>query len=115
MRRLSGFEEPRVTFGLTRGFGFRSESSTLATKRQDTLRVPRIVKIMNAETNGHIDAGDARKTATPDEVVLRLPSTMPPTYRYLDLSRSGSEVLIEFEGQIYRLKMTRNGKLTLNK
>ena len=38
-----------------------------------------------------------------------------PRYRYLDLSGSGSEVLIEHEGQIYRLRRTRNGKLILNK
>lgn len=38
-----------------------------------------------------------------------------PTYRYTDLSRSGAEVLIEYEGQIYRLKKTRSGKLILNK
>lgn len=38
-----------------------------------------------------------------------------PKYRYLDLCPSGKEVLIEYEGQIYRLRSTRNGKLILNK
>jgi hemin uptake protein HemP len=38
-----------------------------------------------------------------------------PSYRFLDLSQSGTEVLIEHEGQIYRLRNTRNGKLILNK
>ncbi|HEY0981777.1 hemin uptake protein HemP [Schlesneria sp.] len=44
------------------------------------------------------------------------PSTqMTPRYRYADLSRAGREVLIEHEGQMYRLRTTRNGKLILNK
>ena len=38
-----------------------------------------------------------------------------PTYRYADLSQSSNEVLIEHDGQMYRLRMTRNGKLILNK
>lgn len=38
-----------------------------------------------------------------------------PKYRYSDLCPSGKEVLIEYEGQIYRLRSTRNGKLILNK
>ncbi|WP_373653843.1 hemin uptake protein HemP [Schlesneria sp. DSM 10557] len=40
---------------------------------------------------------------------------MTPRYRYADLSRAGREVLIEHEGQMYRLRTTRNGKLILNK
>lgn len=49
----------------------------------------------------------------PEADVSLLLST--PTYRYTDLSRSGTEVLIEYEGQIYRLRKTRSGKLILNK
>jgi hemin uptake protein HemP len=35
--------------------------------------------------------------------------------RFRDLSRDTNEVLIEHDGQIYRLLLTRNGKLLLNK
>jgi hemin uptake protein HemP len=51
---------------------------------------------------------------SPDAVVQRSLSNTPK-YRYADLSCSGAEVLIEHEGQIYRLRTTRNGKLILMK
>lgn len=35
--------------------------------------------------------------------------------RFLDLARGRNEVQIEHRGQIYRLRVTRNGKLILNK
>ncbi len=34
---------------------------------------------------------------------------------FLDLARGRTEVQIEHRGQIYRLRVTRNGKLILNK
>ncbi len=36
-------------------------------------------------------------------------------YRSSDLFRAKQEVLIEHEGEIYRLRITRNGKLIMNK
>ncbi|MBR9801939.1 hemin uptake protein HemP [bacterium] len=35
--------------------------------------------------------------------------------RFRDLAQGVTEVLVEHEGQVYRLRLTRNGKLILNK
>lgn len=35
--------------------------------------------------------------------------------RFTELPKEGNEVLIEHDGQIYRLRLTKNGKLILNK
>ena len=55
------------------------------------------------------------KSPEPQPVVPPSDSVSLPKYRYSDLCPSGKEVLIEYEGQIYRLRSTRNGKLILNK
>jgi len=39
----------------------------------------------------------------------------PPRYLFSKLSHGGREVHIEHEGHIYRLRLTKNGKLILNK
>jgi hemin uptake protein HemP len=38
-----------------------------------------------------------------------------PRVSFESLAQGRSEVLIEFRGQLYRLRATRNGKLILNK
>ncbi|WP_083842818.1 hemin uptake protein HemP [Schlesneria paludicola] len=62
---------------------------------------------------------DDRNTNPANEITPSSPtpvnSSGTPTFRYTDLSQSSNEVLIEHEGQLYRLRMTRNGKLILNK
>ncbi len=39
----------------------------------------------------------------------------PPRVSFESLAQGHSEVLIEFRGQLYRLRATRNSKLILNK
>lgn len=39
----------------------------------------------------------------------------PKIVRFKDLSRCGDEIWIEHEGQLYRLRQTRQGKLILTK
>ncbi len=43
------------------------------------------------------------------------PLALPKIIRFQDLSRCGGEVWIENEGQLYRLRRTRQGKLILTK
>ena len=38
-----------------------------------------------------------------------------PRVEFEEISRGSSEVVIEHDGQDYRLRVTRNGKLILNK
>lgn len=38
-----------------------------------------------------------------------------PQYRFVDLAAGEREVWIEYAGQVYRLRLTRNEKLILNK
>lgn len=47
----------------------------------------------------------------------RAPSQQPakPRLRSEDLFRNGAELIIEHRGEEYRLKLTRNDKLILNK
>ncbi|MCD0459392.1 hemin uptake protein HemP [Roseiconus lacunae] len=40
---------------------------------------------------------------------------LPKIVRFEELARCGEEVWIEFSGQIYRLRKTRQGKLILTK
>ncbi len=40
---------------------------------------------------------------------------LPKIVRFVDLARCGEEVWIEHEGQLYRLRRTRQGKLILTK
>jgi hemin uptake protein HemP len=42
-------------------------------------------------------------------------SASPKIVRFTDLSRCGDEIWIELDGQIYRLRKTRQGKLILTK
>ncbi|TWT61982.1 hemin uptake protein HemP [Rubinisphaera italica] len=42
-------------------------------------------------------------------------STENDRISFSELSRGKREVLLEHEGQLYRLRLTRNGKLILNK
>ncbi|HBN74417.1 MAG TPA: hemin uptake protein HemP [Planctomycetaceae bacterium] len=42
-------------------------------------------------------------------------STEKDRISFSELSRGKREVLLEHEGQLYRLRLTRNGKLILNK
>lgn len=43
------------------------------------------------------------------------PPEAPPRVAFELLAQGQSEVIIEFRGQSYRLRATRNGKLILNK
>ncbi|MBI3861242.1 MAG: hemin uptake protein HemP [Planctomycetia bacterium] len=45
----------------------------------------------------------------------RDPAAAPPTVRSDDLLRGGREILIEHAREVYRLRITRNGKLILTK
>ena len=42
-------------------------------------------------------------------------SILPKIVRFADLARCGDELWIEHEGQLYRLRQTRQGKLILTK
>ena len=47
---------------------------------------------------------------------LELSSALPPRRFHFDqLAHGQAEIWIEFRGQTYRLRVTRNGKLILNK
>ena len=41
--------------------------------------------------------------------------TNPPLVVFENLAQGSQEILIDFRSQIYRLRVTRNGKLILNK
>ncbi|MCO8121296.1 hemin uptake protein HemP [Stieleria sp. TO1_6] len=41
--------------------------------------------------------------------------SLPKIIRFEELARCGNEVWIEFDGQLYRLRRTRQGKLILTK
>ncbi|OYP31128.1 hemin uptake protein HemP [Rhodopirellula sp. MGV] len=43
------------------------------------------------------------------------PIELPKIVRFEELARCGEEIWIEFSGQIYRLRKTRQGKLILTK
>lgn len=43
------------------------------------------------------------------------PKGEPPVVRLADLLRGSAELLIEHAGAVYRLRLTRNGKLILTK
>ena len=44
-----------------------------------------------------------------------MPAILPKIVRFDELARCGDEVWIEHEGQLYRLRRTRQGKLILTK
>ncbi len=80
---------------------------------------------MNGEESTDLHGGEQAKTASnasPDSIVP--PDTGDVTLRDCDLQRivlfseiagGTTEVIIEHEGQRYRLLATRNGRLLLNK
>jgi len=43
------------------------------------------------------------------------PASAQPTFDFEQLAQGSPEVLIEFRGQTYRLRLTRHNKLILNK
>jgi hemin uptake protein HemP len=61
---------------------------------------------MNVEPKPGDDAVPTPETHSPQAL---------PRVSFESLARGKSEVLIEFRGQLYRLRATRNGKLILNK
>jgi hemin uptake protein HemP len=70
---------------------------------------------MNPEESHDESRPDDSHDASSLDAIAQRTLSITPKYRYADLSRSSSEVLIEHEGQIYRLRKTRNGKLILIK
>ena len=51
----------------------------------------------------------------PDLTGTNLEKSLRKIVRFSDLSRCGDEVWIEYEGKLYRLQSTRQGKLVLTK
>ncbi|QDV44622.1 Hemin uptake protein hemP [Stieleria neptunia] len=51
----------------------------------------------------------------PELAATNLESSLRKIVRFSDLSRCGDEVWIEYEGKLYRLQSTRQGKLVLTK
>jgi len=49
----------------------------------------------------------------PDSPALSEPAPKKVTFQ--QLAQGAAEVLVEHDGQLYRLRLTRNGKLILNK
>ena len=63
-------------------------------------------------------AEDGKLSSDPTDEALQDASDRagsPPLLDFEQLARGGKEVLIDFHSQIYRLRVTRNGKLILNK
>lgn len=58
---------------------------------------------------------DASVDSPPVDANPILPSQMPKIISFDSLARCGEEVWIENNGQIYRLRKTRQGKLILTK
>ncbi|MCA8983076.1 MAG: hemin uptake protein HemP [Planctomycetaceae bacterium] len=51
----------------------------------------------------------------PAPVSQALPEPVLKKITFQQLAAGASEVLVEHDGQVYRLRLTRNGKLILNK
>lgn len=60
-------------------------------------------------------ASPAPDPAAAAEDVQQLPTGLPKIISFATLSRCGDEIWIENEGQVYRLRRTRQGKLILTK
>jgi hemin uptake protein HemP len=60
---------------------------------------------------------DAKQVAAETAPIVMSPSTgtLPKIVKFDALARCGDEIWIENEGQIYRLRKTRQGKLILTK
>ena len=50
-----------------------------------------------------------------NEPTSKSTQSAPPLFYFEMMSRGGKEVLINHNDQVYRLRVTRNGKLILNK
>mgnify|MGYP001553637958 CR=1 FL=1 len=59
---------------------------------------------------------ETRATGTAgSESQANLTTLLPKVVKFSDLARCGEEIWIENEGQLYRLRRTRQGKLILTK
>jgi hemin uptake protein HemP len=63
---------------------------------------------MNTEEN------HTTSSAEETSITRATPGT-PPAVRFDELSQGENEVVIEYQDQHYRLRVTKNGKLILNK
>jgi len=64
---------------------------------------------------GERETAEPSETRWSAEVGAELNSKLPKIVPFRDLCRCGDEVWIENEGQLYRLRRTRQGKLILTK
>lgn len=75
--------------------------------------------IINYKDRPHCHAAMTTLTLQRPELFASLSASRQPAtkprLRSEDLFRSGSELIIEHRGEEYRLKLTRNDKLILNK
>jgi hemin uptake protein HemP len=62
-----------------------------------------------------IDDSSADKKQPPNEPAATAPQNAPPLFFFESMARGGKEVLINHNEQLYRLRVTKNGKLILNK
>lgn len=83
-------------------FGFRS--SVLAKK------ISRIQKMIDMTEQDHDVTSDGKSISRKSPA-----SGEASAIQFEDLARGENEVVIEYENQKYRLRVTRNGKLILNK
>ncbi|WP_182865242.1 hemin uptake protein HemP [Rhodopirellula sp. JC639] len=58
---------------------------------------------------------DKPDTSLPAMAGAELENSLRKIVRFVDLARCGDEVWIEYEGKLYRLQSTRQGKLVLTK
>lgn len=81
--------------------------------------IPDCKSTINSENNHYrVLATMSEETSNPKEQEsdqAKLAAKLPKIISFDSLSRCGDEVWIENEGQIYRLRRTRQGKLILTK
>ncbi len=58
---------------------------------------------------------NSQPSPKPEPAPKRLGSTEPAAVSFQALAGGAKEVLVEHAGQVYRLRLTKNGKLILNK
>lgn len=63
----------------------------------------------------NVSAGHADLTGQSEQEWSRLADRLPKVIRFRDLCRCGDEIWIENDGQLYRLRRTKQGKLILTK
>ncbi len=66
------------------------------------------------EGNG-LSPGDSKPLQSHEKDWEHLADRLPKIIRFRDLCRCGDEIWIENEGQLYRLRRTKQGKLILTK